>query len=230
MEQMRSGWLEWDSRFFGYRVARIDAGDASESEIVAELARYRQQGCRLVYVFSPGPLVLEDFDALLADRKRSYLLTDPRHRPVQLPVVPAQTATEQLYDLACQAGAYSRYWVDPKICREDARRLYRLWLDNSLSRQFADHVLVCESDGRQTGLVTAKIKGPELSIGLIATDSRYRGQGIGGAMVQTIVNLAAQQGLKAEVTTQADNLPACRFYELHGFSIHRQDYVYHLWL
>lgn len=222
--------LEWDSRFFGYGVGRIRTDGTNEAEIDAQLDRLRKQKCRLVYVFSPRPLQLQGFKTLLVDRKRSYILSSPRHKPVELPVVQARTASPELYDLACQAGEYSRFRVDPDIPKEYGMRLYHQWLDNSLSGQFADFVLTCECDGKPIGLVTAGIKGPELSIGLIATDRAFRCRGIGGSLIQTIINMAADRGLDVEVTTQADNLDACRFYERHGFRTSSQDFVYHIWL
>ncbi len=223
-------YLDWDSCFFGYGVARIVADENNEKFINDEISRFRQQGCRLIYVFSRGPLILTGLDAALVDRKRSYKLSSPKYSPVKRPIVPVYDVSDSLYDLGCQAGVYSRYNVDPRIKHEDFRRLYRLWVDNSVSRQFADYLLAYEMNGRYIGFVTAKVKGDMLSVGLIATDSRYRGRGIGTALMQSVINISAERGLAVEVTTQSDNTQACQFYEHLGFSIDSQDYVYHVWL
>lgn len=221
--------MDWDSRFFGFDVARIDTDCTDECAVDAEIRRLQRQRAELIYVFSAYPLRLCDFNAMLVDQKLSYENTNPVYRPVDKNIVEVSVVSRQLYELGCQAGGHSRYKVDPNIKEEDFRRMFRLWVDNSVSRQFADYVFAYEVDGNTVGFVTAKVKGDELSIGLIATDENYRGCGIGGALIQTIVNLASELHLKAEVTTQADNVTACRFYERHGFNIASRSYVYHVW-
>lgn len=221
--------MDWDSRFFGCDVARIDTDSADECSVDAEIRRLQRQGAELIYVFSTHPLRLSDFNAILVDRKLSYVNASPVYRPVDKPIVEVTEVSRQLYELGCQAGGHSRYKVDPNIKEEDFRRMFRLWVDNSVSRQFADYVFAYDADGEAVGFVTAKVKEDELSIGLIATDENYRGCGIGVALIQTIVNLASELHLKAEVTTQADNITACRFYEHQGFNIASRSYVYHVW-
>lgn len=221
--------MDWDSRFFGFDVARIDTDCTDECAVDAEIRRLQRQGAELIYVFSAYPLRLCGFNAMLVDQKLSYVNTNPVYRPVDKNIVDVSEVSRQLYELGCQAGGHSRYKVDPNIKEDDFRRMFRLWVDNSVSRQFADYVFAYEVDGEAVGFVTAKVKGDELSIGLIATDENYRGCGIGGALIQTIVNLASELHLKAEVTTQADNVTACRFYERHGFNIASRSYVYHVW-
>ena len=136
--------------------------------------------------------------------------------------------SEALYELGCQAGGHSRYKVDPHISEHDFRRLFRLWIDNSVSRRFADYMLAFGQAGKELGMITAGRKDDMLSIGLIATDASCRGKGIGSALIQSVINLASESELKVEVTTQADNAEACRFYETHGFTVQSRTYVYHV--
>lgn len=226
---LTSEQLDWDSRFFGYGVSRIDIQDADDRTVADEITRLQDRGSELIYVFSPRPLALDGFDAVLADRKLSYVLAEPHFRAVDRTVASVLRTSEALYELGCQAGGHSRYKVDPHISDEDFRRLFRLWIDNSVSRRFADHVLAYGQDGKELGMVTAGRKDDMLSIGLIATDASCRGTGIGSALIQSIINLAYESGLKVEVTTQADNAEACCFYETHGFKVESRTYVYHVW-
>ena len=202
MEQIEkaltSEHLDWDSRFFGYSVSRIDIQNADDRTVADEITRLQDRGSELIYVFSPRLLALDG------------------------------SSSEALYELGCQAGGHSRYKVDPHISEHDFRRLFRLWIDNSVSRRFADYMLAFGQAGKELGMITAGRKDDMLSIGLIATDASCRGKGIGSALIQSVINLASESELKVEVTTQADNAEACRFYETHGFTVQSRTYVYHV--
>lgn len=225
---LTSEHLDWDSRFFGYSVSRIDILDADDRTVADEITRLQDRGSELIYVFSPRPLALDEFDAVLVDRKLSYVLAEPHFRPVDRTVESVLRTSEALYELGCQAGGHSRYKVDTHISEHDFRRLFRLWIDNSVSRRFADYMLAFGQAGKELGMITAGRKDDMLSIGLIATDASCRGKGIGSALIQSVINLASESGLKVEVTTQADNAEACRFYESHGFTVQSRTYVYHV--
>ncbi len=114
--------------------------------------------------------------------------------------------------------------------------LYRLWMSNSLKGTMADVVFVCGSDSAVKGFVTCKIREDRTgdrtgSIGLIATDGAYQGQGIGQSLIEaTDAWYKANRILTSTVVTQQSNVPACRFYEKAGFTIRKTEYIYHLWL
>ena len=54
--------------------------------------------------------------------------------------------------------------------------------------------------------------------------------GIGKALMNAAKHYAYVNRLGLEVTTQADNVPACSFYENNGFVMQSQTTVYHIWL
>lgn len=152
---LTSEHLDWDSRFFGYGVARIDIQDADDRTVADEITRLQDRGSELIYVFSPRLLALDGFDAVLVDRKLSYVLEEPHYKPVDRTVESVLRASEPLYELGCQAGGHSRYKEDPHISDEDFRRLFRLWVDNSVSRRFADYMLAFGHAGKELGMITA---------------------------------------------------------------------------
>lgn len=224
-----SGKLDWDSNFFGFDVATIKVGSGNDRQIVEEINKYQHVGSRLIYVCTPRQLDLSMYNAFPVDRKRSYKLCKPRFKETKNQVLSVTENQSGLYSLAYQAGAYSRYKVDPNIGEEDFERLYRMWIDNSVSRRFADYVLTVVINDIPVGLITAKVKGETLSIGLFATDKEYQGNGIGSDLLQSVVNIAAEKNMSVEVTTQADNKIACDFYEHKGFVINHEEYIYHVW-
>lgn len=224
-----SGFLDWDSNFFGFKVAIIKVGLGNDRQIEEEIIRLLNIGSRLIYINSHRPLNLSKFRALLADIKRSYVLSAPQYKNTENHIITVTGDSTSLYDLAYQAGEYSRYKVDPNIGEAEFKRLYRTWIDNSINNGFADYVLATIDKGHPIGLITAKKRQQELSVGLFATDKEYRGQGIGSGLFQEIINIASKQNLAVEVTTQADNKTACAFYEHKGFEIASEEYVYHVW-
>lgn len=224
-----SGLLEWDSKFFGFKVGVIWVEHANDRQVKEELRNLQNIDCKLIYVYSPRLLDLNGFKAILADRKRSYILEHPQFVKTPNLTYASFEDPSLLYDLAYQSGEHSRFKVDPNFGEEDFKRLYRSWIDNSINAGFADYVLAPMDKNKPIGLITAKRKDNELSIGLLATDKNYRKKGIGSSLIQEIVNEAARKGLCVEVTTQADNEKACRFYENRGFRIAKEELVYHVW-
>lgn len=224
-----SGFLEWDSKFFGFNVGIIWVKRANDRQVKEEIKHFLETGYTLIYVYSPRPLDLNEFKVVLADKKKSYVLKQPKFIQTHNSLYSSFEDPSILYDLAYQSGEYSRFKVDPNIGEENFKKLYRTWIDNSIKAGYADYVLAPMENGKPVGLITAKKKENELSIGLFATDKDRRESGIGSSLIQEIINEAALKGLVVEVTTQADNEKACRFYERRGFKVANEEFVYHVW-
>ncbi len=230
-----SGYLDWDSKFFDKNIGFIDARHATDAQIKAELENMFNYD--LIYHYCFHPVDLTEYDAVLVDRKRSYILENPQLKGTETVGFKYDGLPSELYDLALQSGEHSRYRVDSHFSHEDFERLYKTWIDNSLNEGFADYILISVEPSslpinkKITGFITAKVREnqDELSIGLFATDKSYHGKGIGSALIQNIINIAAVKGLKVEVTTQADNKTACDFYTNRGFRLDKEEYVYHIW-
>lgn len=222
-----SKYLDWDSNFFQKRIFRIEAEDASDAEIMEQIDRISDEA-DIIYLFCNHEVSINKYRSALVDLKRSYLMPTPQFTPVKTEIVEFKGKPELLYNLAIQSGEHSRYNVDPYFENEDFIKLYKVWIDNSVDGGFADYVLVPEGDTIK-GMITGKVKDNQLSIGLLATDSQYRGEGIGSSLIGEIINIASKRGLMVEVTTQSDNENACRFYENRGFEIGKEEFVYHIY-
>ncbi|MES2648320.1 MAG: GNAT family N-acetyltransferase [Bacteroidota bacterium] len=138
---------------------------------------------------------------------------------------------EALLALAFSSGQHSRFKVDDRFGGPRFKLLYKLWLDNSLSRSFALDLLAHSDDNLIDGFVTlAHVDLNTAAIGLIAVHENARGKGIGGALLKAASNLAITKGYKyLQVATQEDNLAAVVFYEHNGFNAKSKTYTYHYW-
>jgi len=227
-----SGYLDWDSKFFNKQIAFIEGLKATNARLSKEIDHFLLCGADCIYLYTRKQVDLSGYDIILADKKRIYILDKPEYKEISSPACLSQPKytgnPSDLYDLAFQSGEHSRFKIDPHFSNDEFCRLYKAWIDNSLNEEFADFVFVANAPMPQ-GFISAKIKDDIISIGLFATDRKFRGMGIGTRLIQKIINIAANRGLKVEVVTQADNKAACEFYERRGFNISDEQYVYHIW-
>lgn len=228
--------LEWDSKFFNKKIASISMNHWDGTFLSEALQKLKNEKYQLVYLFlNEGISLPYDYTRVykcnLVDHKRIYVLDEFQDKVVAPNVIPYTGKASALYGLAIQSGVYSRFCIDPDFPNEDFERLYKTWVDKSLSGDLADYVLVYHIPGGSIcGFITLKKNGGYLSIGLIATNAIYRRLGIGSALVDAAKHYAYKEGLFLDVATQAKNLPACSFYESNAFVKQSQSTVYHVWL
>lgn len=230
---MKTDILQWDSDFFGVKTASITLeGPENPADIDRQLSDLKGDDVRLVYLFSPRPLPQGHTGKwLLADRKRSYMNPSPQANGLPEDVKPFQGNPSALHSLAIEAGAHSRFAVDPNIPAKKTEELYTTWIDNSMLHGFADHVFTIQDhDEPNAAMITLRRRGGEISIGLLATHPDHRRRGLARKLIKAAETIAAADGLQLEVTTQADNQEACAFYSSCNFNTFTDTYVYHIWL
>lgn len=236
----------WDSRFFGFPVARIDAEELSTTTAIDALARAADDGYRLVYWFgSPHQQLPEDvlsaFTGKLVDQRavfRRPLFSDrdpvARYRDgLVLATHPVGKASDSLVRLALKAGEWSRFRVDPLFPQNLFESLYAHWIDRCARTEIADAVLVVmppDALERTRGMVTIAVDGNVGSIGLLAVDESLRGRGWGRALVDCGHEHMQMRGCtSASVTTQLANGSACALYEGAGYALAQTQNIYHFW-
>jgi ribosomal protein S18 acetylase RimI-like enzyme len=235
--------LNWDSDFFGFRVARLqDVADTEIQEVLKDLTSHHY---RLAVLFSgDGDSAIHrgaaDNNGLLVDRKVTYARPVPdapltaatgTTAEMNIRVNPPDLKPEDLFDLAYLAGSYSRFRTDKNFPENDFKRLYTQWVINSLNGRFADYTLVHRDNQGTGGFATLKTEGDVARIGLISVDTGRQNQGIGKALVNETLKICIGRHIPViEVDTQLDNTQACRFYEKAGFSVKEVRFVHHFWL
>lgn len=227
--------LNWDSQFLGLEVGRtsrdklltvsnneIDKYDLlylMENEIITDDAflscRNNQLvDCKLIYSKQILNLSLSA-DYIIKDYNK-YEDTCARR--------------EQLYSLAYLSGEHSRYKLDANFAKGKFEEMYRMWVDNSISGEMADHLFYIEEEGKICAFVTLKVIHEEGIVGLIATDKNVQAKGMGKTLMLKCEETLRLKGIdRLDVATQASNNIACLFYEKCGMRVTEMTFIYHSW-
>jgi dTDP-4-amino-4,6-dideoxy-D-galactose acyltransferase len=232
--------LNWDSRFFGYKIATVNHPDLELEQLKDIIKELEANDFKLAYCFvSPEDTVsnysLKTLEGFLADEKITYTIQTGKDNmlPVSDNIMPydSSTASEKLVSLTLQSGLYSRFRIDPKFVNNEFERLYTVWIEKSVSKQLANEVIVYKEDGEIYGFVTLVVHEKTGSIGLIAVDEKQRGKAIGKKLIGSALSYFRDHNIiNVDVVTQKSNFIACRFYESCGFEIKDTINIYHLWM
>lgn len=229
--------LDWDTHFFGRKIAKIVVGGPDEGYVEEKLQEYKLLDFDLVYVFLPGSVKLSDrlctsYHCKLVDCKMVYRAAIGGEYEVAPSIMEFQGEASELYTLGLQAGRDSRYRMDDYFAPDDFEKLYKTWIDNSVAGPMADKIFVFKEQLHHIeGFVTVKMQGDEAFIGLIAIEARQRGKGIGSRLIAAAKRYVKDSRITSlYVATQKQNVPACTFYERNGFILKSETNIYHAWL
>lgn len=233
--------LSWDTDVIGLPVAKIIPERLTLEQLQVILDELRTQQIQLVYWVSDSQdsvsqKAAQQMNGLLVDHKITYLcdLTQLKNIPAIDSLIesyPEQNPDETLLELGYLAGLYSRFKADLRITDEQFKKIYGLWMINSVQRKIAQEVLVIKKQNKNVAMITLGEKNNRGDIGLLAVDPQLHGQQFGTKLVQAAQAWALNKGFKyGQVVTQQTNLPACALYEKCGYSIEKIENFYHLWL
>ncbi|MCU0422366.1 MAG: GNAT family N-acetyltransferase [Bacteroidia bacterium] len=220
--------LEWDSRFFGYPIGRIDVGQQTSLNLkMLNLYEYK-----LIYLFSEKELLDVDNKEnpiQLVDIKVQLGKSVNPNAIINQHIVRIYSLSEQLIKLALQSGAYSRFKLDTHFKNNEFERLYTTWITNAID-DTSTVVYGYIYEGFLAGFITLSIKNNSADIGLIAVDEQKRGLQVGTKLLATADAFAVEQGIeKITVNTQFENKTAMNFYIKNNYNILNRSYIYHLW-
>ncbi len=232
--------LEWDTRFFGYKIAGIKTFGLGLDRLNNIIARLREENFKLAYCFAdPEDRISNDSfrlaNAYPADEKVTYSspIKDENIFPDSGNIIPYNLnySLEQLKSLALQSGVYSRFRTDPGFRNNEFEKLYLEWIEKSVNKILSSEVLIYKESQEILGFITLVIHNDIGSIGLIAVDENQRGKAIGKKLVNAAFHYFNDRKIQEiEVVTQKANYMACRFYESCGFEIKSIVNIYHLWI
>lgn len=238
MTPMGCEYLEWDSSFFGKRIARLNQSGISPA-ILAEADLWcAKHHVECLYLLVPG----HNMTGLRLAGKFGYELVDIR---VELslaldsgtpemtnpgavsPARPDDRAA--LVDLAASVFSATRFFNDAHFEKERCRELYRIWLNKSLDDR-ANEVLVSRSETDPCGFITCHRLEDKGSIGLFGVAKHSRGQGHGQTLIASAVDRFRRMGcVQVDVVTQGSNISAQKLYQQYGFRTRQVAIWFHKW-
>ncbi|MNK07565.1 TDP-fucosamine acetyltransferase [compost metagenome] len=229
-------YLNWDSEFFGKKVYQIDAfSEIPEGEWEAVV----NEKPDLIYCIIEAPSLktvefMKQQGGILYDNKIKYLkqgFTTSAPKNNEFHCENTSLLTEDLEEMVYQSGSFSRFNLDPRLSVR-FKDLYKEWILGSLNKKLADEVLLAKDNkGNSVGFITLSIRDGIGNIGLIAVTEHSRGRGVGQFLMQEADNFfRKKQASAATVVTQIDNIPACRLYEKMGYTITKNQSIFHCYL
>ena len=229
-------FLEWDSQFFGLRIARL-----TEPRLTSGIVASARHWCRAnqidcLYFLADS----DDPDTVTLAQVNAFRLVDIRltmehllgggagPAPAVRPFQP--TDATGLRAIARVSHRDSRFYYDARFARRQCDTLYEAWIERSF-RGWADAVLVADWDGTPAGYISCHLAPPGVgSIGLFAVAQEYQRRGLGQQLISAALEYLRQNGMKqARVVTQGRNVGSQRVYQRSGFLARSVHLWYHCW-
>lgn len=222
--------LKWDSQFFNKKIGELEIDDnfenvqnasdydllyvKSNNDFIVEIENFKPRYSEIKVVFRK---ILESFIDIEKDDLKISTLCDNGYK-------------NQLYFLATVSGEFSRFKLDPNFSNDIFLKLYETWVDNSISGEIAEEVLVYIDEDVIKGFVTFKYQNKAVLIGLIAVLPSAQGVGIGYKLMRAVEKKAIQNNIEELIVqTQLKNKLACKFYKKLGYKIILTQNIKHFW-
>ena len=252
--------LEWDTRCFGFKVAKLANlfGNQAESKatLLEEVKAYaRAEGvklltCRVAYDDFSSLHALEEVGFRIVDAMNIFLWDsqgstskDQRSNvtPDGVMVSPLKksdrSTCQALREIAMSTFRHSRLNNDPRFSIAQVRTFYERLLNSFLEKQ-ESLILVARIDDNPAGFVLGA-KDVELSehlahslgyLWLVAVDESSAGRGVGQALFEVFLQCFSRQVRFIEVGTQINNYSALNLYARNDLKFVSSLVTLHLWL
>jgi dTDP-4-amino-4,6-dideoxy-D-galactose acyltransferase len=231
-------YLDWDSRFFECRIARVNGHRVDEAKLSEVLTWCKANRIECLYFLANSddaqtPPLVERNGFLHTDVRLTFERTLTGSAPVILPGDSVRLARhgdlDALKAIARTGHRDTRFYFDLHFERTKCDLLYETWIENSFNG-FAQAVLVAEVNAEPVGYITCSLRGVESQIGLVGVADKYRGMGFGKQLVDGFLAWSAEHGAgRATVVTQGRNVSAQRLYQRMGFLTASFQLWYHRW-
>lgn len=231
--------LDWDSEFFGYRIARATADSLSRPAARELISWAEAEAVHCVYFLADS----DDTASVRAVEEAGFRLTDvrvtlglDRADGVEAPPSGIEPATVEdisaLRSIASESHRDTRFYHDGRFDPGRCDELYATWIEKSCTG-YADQVLVARDyGGEAVGYISGHLDAePSVArIGLIAVAASSQGRGVGGHLLRGALAWFASAGRpRVTVQTQGRNVAGLRLYEGLGFRVEAMELWFHGW-
>jgi dTDP-4-amino-4,6-dideoxy-D-galactose acyltransferase len=234
-------YLDWDSQFFGRKVARIK-GNQLDLKSMAKIIKWcKTEAIDCIYFLCDSNdirsiAIAEGHHFRLVDIRvtlNKKLELDPSQSIKNIKCIIRPFETEDIPILRAMARINhrnSRFYSDPGFPTDLCDALYESWIEKSC-RGYADIVFVAEINNQPAGYISCHIFDQDKGqIGLLGVDPNFQGMGIGFQLIdQSLQWFARQKVNQVLVVTQGRNIKAQRLYQKCGFISHSLQLWYHGW-
>ncbi len=238
-------FLEWDSDFFGYRIARVNSYklDADNLRDIHSWCQANQIDCLYFQAGSDDAATIRQAEdngfrlveiRLIMERK----LDDwrPESRAHDAPGVLIRPARDEdlpvLIKIAANSYLDSRYYFDPCFSQDKWQAFYSTWVKQSCSGG-ADLAIVAEINGQAVGYITGNIDKSDASLGiyeLTGVEPQARRSGVGQELFRSGLDWFSQHGVHhVRLATQGRNIQTQRMVQRNGFITQACRIYYHKW-
>jgi dTDP-4-amino-4,6-dideoxy-D-galactose acyltransferase len=232
-------YLQWDSQFFGRRIARANISCLTENVAVDIDAWCNLNRIDCLYFLASSSdrataKLAEDNMFRLVDVRVTLDLTIGSASSSGLSGFNVRSAVESdipaLRAIARSGHRDTRFYYDGNFSSSVCDELYETWIEKSC-RGWATRVFVTEDDEKIEGYVTCHLSDPSSGqIGLVGVANNAQGKGIGSDLVSYAVRWFAREGVqKVSVVTQGRNVRAQRLYQRCGFITRAVELWFHRW-
>ncbi len=234
-------YLDWDSGFFGRRIARITVNRLTQETIERVMIWCNSHAIDCLYFLSDAA----DKSTLSLVEDNEFHFVDIRvtleRQLDDIPVVGDRIAqgvirlctpedVPALRAIARVSHRDSRFYYDSNFPTSLCDALYETWIEKSC-KGYADAVLVAELQGWPVGYISCHLLDQaEGQIGLFGVSADFQGKGLGQKLVNESLRWFAEQGMRqVTVVTQGRNCRAQRLYQRCGFLTRSVQLWYHRW-
>lgn len=233
--------LSWDSSHFGFRIARARSRRLDIDAYRDLEAACRDQDIECLYFLADAAdqstiaiLLAGGFDFV------DIRITFAGHTGEIPRISPAGDVSyrigsvgdlDALLPIAENSFTQSRFHVDRRFGSGKASHMYQIWLEKSLTTDYADTVVVAEMAGQPVGFVTCHLQETgEANIGLVGVADSARGMGCASGMLGRAADWLSARGIVVlNVVTQGRNLSAQRLYQRCGLVTRSVELWFHKW-
>jgi len=232
-------YLEWDSEFFGRRIARTKIPRLTNELVgrIEEWCALERVECLYFLADSSDQLttrLAQSRRFRFVDAKLTFERLRERGEIGKAPQLPVREAEERdipaLREIARGAHRDSRFYYDGNFTERQCDELYETWIEKSC-RGWAQKVFVAGGGAAAEGYVTCHLRDSRIGqIGLVGVSETARGKGLGRNLVAHAVRWFEQEGVeKIQVVTQGRNVAAQRLYQRCGFATSSMEVWFHRW-
>jgi ribosomal protein S18 acetylase RimI-like enzyme len=239
-------FVDWESRFFGFPVGRIELPAEFSEQELNEVIQEAERKYRLIEIIfrGNGADTLQTGEVSCVCYDRHYLLKKPVPNNVpqldpHIKVYSSGLCSRQLERLAVQSESLIRIKRDPELSPY-YERLFLTWINRSVSGVLADSIWTWKEDGKHIGLVTIrKIVSAnqtygepkfEGRIGMLAVEGEFRGRSIGKQMFTACDFWCSSLDIPTvSLIIQKENKQTISICEKIGYEKANEVTIYHYW-